>query len=366
MPSSGQTASPVPPPSGGVTLPVAITDGGTGATSASAARTALNVPSIPVSVANGGTGATDATTARSNLGIVSTGGWPSGIFGDASDGSIDFDGSATFAFATKSGSTYTLSRGVYAQNVTVRAGVTVNKVYALYVKGTLTLEATGVLADNGNNASGLAAGVATVSSARLPESVGQLGGVGRSTLGTGNAGTNSATSIGGAGGLGGDPSTAQGGGAGGTVTAPTVNQSRYREGLLFITTMTLQGGTTQVLANGGAGGGGGGASVRAGTATSGGGGGGAPVSMLFASSISNAGKITNNGGNGANAVLFTGDGQAGGGGGGGGGYLVIVSNTPQASAGTIETLGGTGGTSLGAGCANALAGANGTLDYRAP
>lgn len=57
---------------GGVTLPVSIANGGTGSTSASAARTALGLGSAavlnsPIPVANGGTGATTAQTAQANL-----------------------------------------------------------------------------------------------------------------------------------------------------------------------------------------------------------------------------------------------------------------------------------------------------------
>lgn len=365
MPTSGQTAFPVPPASGGVTLPVAVADGGTGATSAANARTNLNVPSIPVSVANGGTGATDAPTARTNLGIVGAGGWPTGAFGSASDGSPDFDGTNTFAFATKSGSIYTLSRNVWAQNVTIRAGVTVNKPWVLYVRGTLTIEATGILADNGNAAIGSAAG-AQAGATRIPQGVGGLGGAGRSIAGSGANGTSIVNGHGGVGGVGGDPSGVSTGGNGGSISAPGVTANRIRDGFLYLSTMMLQSGASQVDANGGSGGGGGGLQVGSGTGTTGGGGGGAPVSALFANTIVNNGKIQNNGGAGANAVSATLDCQSGGGGGGGGGYLIIMSNTPQASAGTIEVLGGSGGTSLGVGCTNALPGNDGTLDYRGP
>lgn len=367
MPTSGQTASPVPPPSGGVSLPVSVANGGTGAATAANARTNLNVPSIPVSVANGGTGATDAPTARSNLGIVGAGGWPSGVFGAASDGSIDFDGTATFAFATKAGSVYTLSRNVWAQNVTIRAGVTVNKPWVLYVRGTLTIEATGILADNGNAAIGSAAG-AQAGATRIPGSVGGAGAAGR-TAGTSGSGTSAVTVTnghGGVGGYGGDPNTVHTGGNGGSVSAPGITANRIRDGLAFLGPFVLQTGTGQIEANGGSGGGAGGLFIGTGTGISGGSGGGAPVSVLFAATIANSGKIQNNGGAGANAVSATLDAQSGGGGGGGGGYFIIVSNTPQASAGTIEVLGGAGGTSLGTGCANALPGNDGTLDYRGP
>lgn len=72
-----------------ITLPLAISDGGTGATSASAARTALGITpanigavatsSLPLTIANGGTGANTKAGARSaleitpaNIGAVST------------------------------------------------------------------------------------------------------------------------------------------------------------------------------------------------------------------------------------------------------------------------------------------------------
>ena len=62
-----------------ITLPLAITDGGTGSTSAGAARTALGITpanigavstSATIAVNHGGTGATTAASARTNLGIT--------------------------------------------------------------------------------------------------------------------------------------------------------------------------------------------------------------------------------------------------------------------------------------------------------
>lgn len=75
------------PPEGGVSLPVSIADGGTGATTAAGARTNLGAAAsgansditslsgltTPLSVPQGGTGGADATTARSNLSAAKSG-----------------------------------------------------------------------------------------------------------------------------------------------------------------------------------------------------------------------------------------------------------------------------------------------------
>lgn len=297
---------------------------------------------------------------------TSTPSWPAGTFGAATDGDMVLDGTNTYASSlSKSGSVYTMIRNIWADNLTVRAGVTLVKRYELHVRGTLTIEASGIVHDDGNAASGGTQGAQVGATSRLPESTGAAGAAGRNTTGAGANGSSTTDAYGGAGGAGGISGGGASGGTGGTVTAPAAASDQIRDGGSLLSSFgLLQSGTSTVRASGGAGGGAGGCTVGTGTATSGGGGGGAPVSVLLARTIANSGTIRCAGGAGGNAVQ-SGNGQAGGGGGGGGGYLIIVSNTAQASAGTISVAGGAGGTGINGG-ASGSNGSTGTIDYRAP
>ena len=320
---------------------------------------------VPLAVADGGTGATTSAAARTSLGFVGTGGWPTGIFGSGFDGAIDLNGTNTYpVFLSKSGNTYTMTRNIWATDVTVRAGCTLVKRFELYCTGTLTIEATGVVHDDGNSASGTTAGAQLGPTGRLPESIGYAGAAGRNTTGNGAGGDNANDAYGGIGGGGGASGGGASGGLGGVVNAPTAGSNQLRDGLSLFGLGLLQSGTAFVRASGGSGGGAGGCTVGTGTAVSGGGGGGAPVSMIAARAIVNSGVIRANGGAGGNASA-TGNGQAGGGGGGGGGYLIILSNTPQVSAGTLQVNGGAGGSGAGGG-ATGTTGGPGTIDYRGP
>lgn len=305
-----------------------------------------------------------AATARTNLGLLNTGGWPSGVFGNGFDGAVDLDGNNTYAgFLTKSGNTYTMTRNVWCTTFRVRDNCVLVKRYELYVNDTLTVDTLGVIHDDGNNASGGTQGAA-INGSRLPESVATQGGVGRTTSQTGAAGSNQSNGFGGNGGQGGQTSGGTLGGIGGVVSATTASLNQIRDGFTFLGIGLLVNGTTWTAAGGGAGGGSGGAALGTGTATSGAGGGGAPVSTLFARYIVNNGIIRCNGGNGGNAAV-TGNASAGGGGGGGGGYIIVVSNTPYVSAGTFQVNGGTPGTGAGSGTDGAQ-GNTGTVDYRGP
>src|SRR3954452_21568326 len=66
-----------------------------------------------------------------------------GVFGDGSDGRVNLDGSTDFGFATRAGSTYTLTREIYAKSLTIGPGVIVKTVgFRLFVQGALTNDGT--------------------------------------------------------------------------------------------------------------------------------------------------------------------------------------------------------------------------------
>lgn len=305
----------------------------------------------PVQSVNGSTGAVTVSAT-----------WPLGVFGDGSDGVADLNGSNSIAWCSKSGNVYTMTRNAWCTNVTVRAGCTLVKRFILYVNGTLTVEATGIVHDDGNAASGGTAGAQMGFTGRLPQSTGAAGASGRNTSGAGANGSSNTDAYGGAGGNGGISGLGQAGGTGGTAAEPANTESNNLRGLGFLGIPLLQSGTGFIRASGGGGGGAGGCNPGTGTATSGGGGGGGCDSMLVAKTISNLGVIRANGGAGGDAVA-TGNGQAGGGGGGGGGRLIIVSNTALASAGTIQCNGGAPGNGAGGGAVG-IQGSNGVVDYR--
>lgn len=273
------------------------------------------------------------------------------LFGDASDGTVTLDGTTTYNnFSALASNVYTLTRDVFASNMTVNNGVTLKTAnYRIFCQGTLTVNSGGIVSWNGNNASGQAGG----------PNQGQAVFFGGRGGGSGGTGVNGAGASGGGGVFG--PASGNGGagtsGAAGSGTIPGITVAiatpffRLPWGLL--NPMFVWNNGQNILGWGSGGGGGGSdASSNAG----GGAGGGAGVIAIWAYNIVNNGSIQAIGGAGANGT----GGNAGGGGGGAGGLIVTYTVFIVSGSGTWLVTGGTAGTGSGTG-AN---GVNGTAGLR--
>ena len=287
------------------------------------------------------------TAAAAHVAATTPGSAPA-HYGDGSDNDVTYTDNTT------------LTGNVYADNVTINAGVDVRSGgYFLFVRDTLNLvDASSRFHDDGNDAVADVGGAAlTVSGFRVASIAGATG---RSTLGTGSGtasyngrrdNTQAPLARGGAGGAGGG----QAGGArasGSTWTAPNVNVDSVQS-LPFILgggSMRRINDTTMQKWATGNGGAAGGCDPGSGTATSGGGGGGGGAVHLIARNIIGLGTISANAGNGGNAAQ-TGDGDAGGGGAGGPGRVCVICEKKAAGV-TIEAAIGTGGTGAGGGGVN--------------
>lgn len=262
-----------------------------------------------------------------------------GYFGDGSDGTPTISG------------TFTAPREMHYDNLTIPAGTTFKPAgHRIFVRGTLTIDATASFNDDGNNSISQA-GATALGTRNYLVGNGLNGGNGQAqtsvVLANGFAGaaaTNTSLNNSGqltSGGRGGNTS-ARAGGIGG-VSAVTTPSQKWN-GRAFVDGRFSAGGF-----NGGSGGGGGGIEISvytSGTFISGGGGGGGGVVWIAARNIINNGRISANGGKGFNGTLAVGTGECGGGGGGGGGNVAIVTTTAAAALGTIEVNGGIGGTGV--------------------
>ena len=250
----------------------------------------------------------------------------------------------------------TLSSDIFARDITIDAGITVNTGGKIRVIVCRNLVIDGVLTANGDGASGGAGGVAT--NGNTGEAGGNGaggGGGGYNTYGgsggsgelySGGAGNGSAATFGfdtskriaalAGWSLGGIPYGAGGGGGGGQSggsTACTGGNGGAGGGCIIISCMSLTLNGT-ISANGLNG------VYPSGNYDSGGGGGGSGGSILiYAKSLSGAGTIAADGGNGATGT----DNYGGGGAGGNGGHLVILSEDDASTLFTLTVNGGTGG-----------------------
>lgn len=337
---------------------------------------------------------TDLTVAQVLALLITTTGLHLHDLGDGSDGTPDLDGTNTFTWASKSGSTYTLSRSVFWAGATIRNGVTLKPDGWIIRSSALIDDQAGSdINSNGNNGSGAGGGAVSWSSAlrELPGGIagaaggggggasatapqvfsttaagGGAGGIGAGAAG-GNGtpgGTGHGSGGGGAGGTAGG-GTGNVGGAGGTITLSTVSATNGGYVLEYSVASTgrLRTGA-QMSHNSGSGGGANGV-----TAVSGGGAGGAGGWIaVLAHSITGAGTWRSIGGNGVNGAAGGGgtNGQ-GGGASGAGGIIAIkvwIGAYPAASTSVIVTGGtpGNGGAGAGGG-GNGGNGATGGVGY---
>jgi hypothetical protein len=278
------------------------------------------------------------------------------IVGDGSDGNLVYDGSSTILGMAPAASLYTLTRDIYAGNMTVNTGVKIKTAgFRIFVRGKLAN--AGTIHFNGADASGITPGASFSNQGSLGISAG-AGGAGKTATtaagngGSGSGGSNVANS---AGGNGGDaPSNL--GGLGNASAVPAATAGTIRD-LGFFNRARL---IAAALPNGGGGGGGGGIQLNTGTGTSGSGGGAAGGVAIACLTLDNTnGIICADGGKGSDATV-TGNTVAGGGGGGAAGWVWIAAGIVVAT-GTIRANGGPFGAGAGAGVGVAQAGTTGTV-----
>lgn len=271
-----------------------------------------------------------------------------GAYGDGTDGAATLDGTATVAWAVKSGSVYTMSRDAHLTALTIDAGVTLkpggNRVFCA---GVITNNGTIDASGNAGNANGTAG--ADVGRAALLTVAG----------GAGNTGAGSAANAGvalmhgmGSSGAGGSGSSGAGGGG---VSAGSGNTQALRNPQPVLTGAMAWFGALKQVSGGPSGGGGAGD----GTNKGGGGGGGGGIFASISHSFINAGTITVRGGDGGTPPT----GNCGGGAAGSGGLGLIYTRTPWTNTGTLITSAGTPGAGVGTGTAGAAAGAGSISNF---
>lgn len=250
-----------------------------------------------------------------------------GVFGDGSDGDVTVAG------------TTTLVRDMFYDDLTIgAAGVLETAGFRVFVRGTLTITAGGIIRHNGaigsagGGGGGGAGGAGAVVGFLAAAGAGATGG--NATANGSNASAFANNTIGGAGGNGGNSNNGGTGGTGGTPVAPTAAEGGWR----FLESM-VNARTASLPLRPGLGGGGGGGGTNG---TGGGGGGGGGAVVIAARLVANAGSIQARGGVGGAA--YTGpDALGNGGGGGGGGGFVFTLTRGMTGAGTIDANGGAGG-----------------------
>lgn len=312
-------------------------------------------------------------------------------FGTGIDGDYDLNGTNTYpAFTLSGGTTYTVNATylIYANNMTVRTGITVKPAGSqLRVAGTLTCENNVTFDGRGGNGGAGASGAGAGASPQLTPTRttgavfygGSAGAAGSQTAVAGSANTVPSSSIwlGGGGGDGGSGvyGATNAGGAGENASAQTLKWAPAYHGdiLQLLAIGRCDSGTARNALVGGIGGGGGGNRIGSGSGTlwsGAGGGGGCPIAIWARTATFGTGcTILADGGNGGNASYTTpgGDAGSGGGGGGGGGVVLLCIGTALAGSNlpSIYARGGAGGNaqSVGAGYGNGGNGGKGGKAY---
>ena len=290
-----------------------------------------------------------------NLSGTNTGDQILPVYGDGSDGAITFDGSTTYTFATLNGSTYTLTRDIFATTITVDILITViTGGYRVFAQNSLTVN--GELHNNGSAGSGTTAGAGGLGGFFKAGGNGATGLLAASAgaVGTAQATPTANTWVGGLGGKGAMGRASNTTFTGGMITSANVTVPADADGgnkvpsnfVNYLTRYVV--GATNWQMTPSIGGGSGAKSATGTTATSGAGGGGGGICFVASPVITGGGVISANGGAGGNAA-GTG-GNFGGGGGGGGGVMCMIAKTSTI---TPSAVGGGGGTSV--------IGTNGTL-----
>lgn len=288
------------------------------------------------------------------------------LLGTGAGGTVTFDGAATVLGLVPAANIYTMTRDIFADNVTINGGVTLKTAsYRLFVRGTLTndgtISATG--GNGGTSAGGTGASTGVYIGNLSGAAGGTPGGTGNSSTSAWDYGSNSDSSVVnrgaiGANGTGGDvpfrggggggAGATNAGGSGGNVARPAATNGSAD----FFSMIAGHPTNTTTRWTAGSGGGGGG--------TNGGGGGGGGAggnSMYIGCSVwAGSGAIESKGGNGGNGA-GTSPNSGGGGGGGGGGFIFIAYGT-KTGTNTVSVAGGTGGTG-GTGAGNGGNGADG-------
>ncbi len=288
--------------------------GATGADGRGIATVAVNGASLTGTYTDGSSWAASGTISGGSSSINYA------IYGPGSDGDVTLNGTTAYtAFATRSGSVYTLTRDLYALNLTVQTGVDLKpNGFRIFVQNTLNLQSGAWISNNGNNSTGTVAGTATPNGTLGASGVGGAGGT---SQGAGNVGSSLSNALGGAGGKGGNSSTSVAGGNGGGITFPTAANGGIENFCVLPNMLTwkiLSSGPVGIVPGAG---GGGGASGSGGNGGGGGAGGGAI--LIVTRIMQGSGTVRAYGGNGFAATANAG---SGGGGGGGGGIIGLITD----------------------------------------